>query len=179
MAVENIVRKGEIACNKQFLFFSQCFLPCMVLISSFKCTLKCRLHLFQFGPVEKNFIWKWVKLFGLVKILISFPISVRPIKISCLLDKKILNLKMKEKAGTQLQLAQMTRSVSRRIENSEKRIDACNKHSLHSVFTGLLSQNCSNYCFFAKELTIQQKKNHDNFSIQNSLRKNKDVFVKH
>ena len=26
MAVENIVRKGEIACNKQFLLFSQCFL---------------------------------------------------------------------------------------------------------------------------------------------------------
>ena len=24
-AVENIVRKGEIACNKQFLHFSQCF----------------------------------------------------------------------------------------------------------------------------------------------------------
>ena len=23
--VENIVRKGEIACNKQFLLFSQCF----------------------------------------------------------------------------------------------------------------------------------------------------------
>ena len=32
IAVENIVRKGEIACNKQFLLFSQCFLPYMVLI---------------------------------------------------------------------------------------------------------------------------------------------------
>ena len=31
IAVENIVRKGEIACNKQFILFSQCFLPCMVL----------------------------------------------------------------------------------------------------------------------------------------------------
>ena len=28
-AVENIVRKGEIACTKQFLLFSQCFLPYM------------------------------------------------------------------------------------------------------------------------------------------------------
>ena len=27
IAVENNVRKGEIACNKQFLLFSQCFLP--------------------------------------------------------------------------------------------------------------------------------------------------------
>ena len=26
IAVENIVRKGEIACYKQFLLFSQCFL---------------------------------------------------------------------------------------------------------------------------------------------------------
>ena len=29
--VENIVRKGEIACNKQFLLFSQFFLPYMAL----------------------------------------------------------------------------------------------------------------------------------------------------
>ena len=42
--VENIVRKGEIACNKQFLLFSQCFLPYMVLIFHFKCTFKCRLR---------------------------------------------------------------------------------------------------------------------------------------
>ena len=32
IAVENIVNKGEIACNKQFLLFSQCFLPYMVFI---------------------------------------------------------------------------------------------------------------------------------------------------
>ena len=44
IAVENIVRKGEIACYKQFLFFSQCFLPNMALIFQFKCTLKCRLQ---------------------------------------------------------------------------------------------------------------------------------------
>ena len=43
-AVENIVRKGESACNKRFLFFSQCFLPYMALIFHFKCTLQCRLQ---------------------------------------------------------------------------------------------------------------------------------------
>ena len=32
----NIVTEGEIACNKQFLLFSQCFLPYMVLIFHFK-----------------------------------------------------------------------------------------------------------------------------------------------
>ena len=42
--MENIVRKGEIACNKQFLVFSQCFVPYMVLIFHFKCKLKCRLQ---------------------------------------------------------------------------------------------------------------------------------------
>ena len=44
IAVENIVRKGEIACNMQFLLFLQCFLPGMALIFPFKCTLKCRLQ---------------------------------------------------------------------------------------------------------------------------------------
>ena len=38
--------KGEIACNKQFLLLSQCFLPYMVLIYNFKCTLKCCLQFF-------------------------------------------------------------------------------------------------------------------------------------
>ena len=44
IAFENIVRKGEIACNKQFLLFSQCFLPYMALIFHFKCTFKCCLQ---------------------------------------------------------------------------------------------------------------------------------------
>ena len=38
------MRKGEIACNKQFLLFSQCFQPYMTLIFHFKYTLKCRLQ---------------------------------------------------------------------------------------------------------------------------------------
>ena len=38
--VENIVRKGEIACNKQSLLLSQCFLlPYMALSYHFKCSL--------------------------------------------------------------------------------------------------------------------------------------------
>ena len=42
--MENIVRKGEIACNKQFLLFSPCFLTYMALIFHFNCTLSCRLQ---------------------------------------------------------------------------------------------------------------------------------------
>ena len=38
--MENIVRKGEIACNKQFLLFSQCFLHYMAFIIHLRCTLK-------------------------------------------------------------------------------------------------------------------------------------------
>ena len=37
--MENTLIKGEIACNKQFLLFSKCFLPYMALIFHFKCTL--------------------------------------------------------------------------------------------------------------------------------------------
>ena len=42
--MENIVRKREIAGNKQFLLFSKCFLPYIALTFHFKCTLKCRLQ---------------------------------------------------------------------------------------------------------------------------------------
>ena len=38
------MRKREIACIKQCLLFSQCFLPFIVIIFHFKCTLKCRLQ---------------------------------------------------------------------------------------------------------------------------------------
>ena len=60
ISVENIVRKGEIACNKQFLLFSKCFLPYMVLNFHFKCTLKCRL---QFVSV-----WTGLKFCRLVMV---------------------------------------------------------------------------------------------------------------
>ena len=35
MAFENIVGKGEIACNKQFLLFPQCFLLDQIIVSPF------------------------------------------------------------------------------------------------------------------------------------------------
>ena len=59
------MRQGEIACNKKFLLFSQCFLPYMVLIFHFKCTLKCRL---QFVSVWTSL--KFCRLvMGLVKVM--------------------------------------------------------------------------------------------------------------
>ena len=58
IAVENIVRKGEIAYNKQFLLFSHCFLSYMALIFHCKCILKCCL---QFVP-----IWTSLKFCRLV-----------------------------------------------------------------------------------------------------------------
>ena len=51
--MENIVRKGEIACNKQFLLFPQCFLPYMALIFHFKCTLKCCLQFVSIWTSQK------------------------------------------------------------------------------------------------------------------------------
>ena len=48
------MRKAEIACNKQFLLFSKCFLPYMALIFHSKCTLKCRLQFIS--------IWTGIKI---------------------------------------------------------------------------------------------------------------------
>ena len=54
------VRKGEIACNKQFLLFSQYFLSNMILIFHFKCTLKCFLQFVS--------IWTSLKFCRLVMV---------------------------------------------------------------------------------------------------------------
>ena len=51
IALENVVRKGEIACNKQFLLFSPCFLPYMALIFPLKLFL-------DFAP-EKKVLWEY------------------------------------------------------------------------------------------------------------------------
>ena len=60
IAVENTMRKEEIACSKEFLLFSQCFLHYMALIFHFKCTLKCCLQFVL--------IWTSLKFCPLVKI---------------------------------------------------------------------------------------------------------------
>ena len=51
--MESIARKGDITYNKQFLLFSQCFLPYMVLIFCFKCTSKCRLQFVSIWAILK------------------------------------------------------------------------------------------------------------------------------
>ena len=51
--MENIVRKREIARNKQFLLFSQCLLPYMALIFHFECTLKYCLQFVSFWTSVK------------------------------------------------------------------------------------------------------------------------------
>ena len=62
--MEIIVREGEIACNKQFFLFSQCFLPYVALIFHFKCTLKCCLQFLS--------IWTSLKFCSLVMGLTPF-----------------------------------------------------------------------------------------------------------
>ena len=48
-AFENTVRKGEIARDKQFLLFPQCFLPVWITLCHFCQIVVCKL--FQFGRV--------------------------------------------------------------------------------------------------------------------------------
>ena len=43
IGLKNIVRKGEIACYKQFLLFSQCFLQVYILSAS-----------------KSGIVWEWV-----------------------------------------------------------------------------------------------------------------------
>ena len=62
-----MVRKGEIACNKQFLLSSQCFLPYITLIFHFQCTLKCCLQFLS--------IWTSLKFFRLVMGLVKFSVT--------------------------------------------------------------------------------------------------------
>ena len=58
IAVENCVRKGEIACNKQYLLFSQCFLTYMALIFHVKCTLTHSQTTTPFDAPWKQAFWK-------------------------------------------------------------------------------------------------------------------------
>ena len=46
--MENIVRKGEVACNKQFLLFSECFLPIWYLFFIVNALQNAVRNLFQF-----------------------------------------------------------------------------------------------------------------------------------
>ena len=45
--------KGEIACNNQFLLFSQCFLSYMTLSFHFEFTLKCHLQFVSIWTSQK------------------------------------------------------------------------------------------------------------------------------
>ena len=55
------MRKREIASNKQFLLFSQCFLPYMAFIFHFELTFKCSMQFLS--------IWTSLKFCRLVQVL--------------------------------------------------------------------------------------------------------------
>ena len=83
-AVENIVPKGEIGCNKLFLLFSQYFLPYMVLI----------LH-FNLLPDVKISDWSKLKAFADNKLSVTQNVKVVFHRIEDVVDKE-------ENAGYQL-----------------------------------------------------------------------------
>ena len=68
--MENIVRKGEIACNKQCLIFSQYFLPYWALTFHFKYFLKCCL---QFVSVWTSLRYCCMVMGSKVTAFSSFP----------------------------------------------------------------------------------------------------------
>ena len=86
--VENNVKKGEIACYKQFLFFSQCFLQLHVFIAS-KCGL-CDNGVTLYKDLEEKAPLKilWEKEKMLVTAFSPFPtmFSIIPkSKFECLI----------------------------------------------------------------------------------------------
>ena len=58
---ENTVRKGEIAHNKQFLHFPQCFLLVWRTFYHFHQISNCRLRTLSALKSVKFVIWEWVK----------------------------------------------------------------------------------------------------------------------
>ena len=71
--VENIVRKGEIACYKQFLLFSQCF-PLLHIFSASKCGIVWRWVLITFS--DSSALVSTVTLVSLSVLVSSFLLFV-------------------------------------------------------------------------------------------------------
>ena len=84
---ENLARTGEIACNKQFLLFLQCFLPSMVFHFQFKCTLKCCLYFVSIWISQKicrlEMVGTWFFHFCLNCSHLHNSILIQSIKIGC------------------------------------------------------------------------------------------------
>ena len=55
--MENIVRKGEIACNKQFLLFSQCFIHLYIFSAS-----KCLFSGYLFQQKKRSILFKFLTI---------------------------------------------------------------------------------------------------------------------
>ena len=78
--VENIVRKGKIACYKQFLIFSQCF-PQLYICSASKCDI----------------VWQWVKKAESFFVYLQELVNA---KENILENKELLDSLNKTKAST-------------------------------------------------------------------------------
>ena len=82
-AFESIVGKGEVARNKQFLLFPQCFLLNQIIVSTF-------VHIFDIislFAVEFEEPRIGISVKGLTKLFITYRQSFGPIK-SCLPDRE-------------------------------------------------------------------------------------------
>ena len=77
---ENSVGKGEIACNVQFLLFSQCFLPIWTTICHFPQIRNCRLQTLSVWKSLKFVVWERVNsvwLQFLEVFILSFGVDQR------------------------------------------------------------------------------------------------------
>ena len=76
---ENNERKGEIACNEQFLLFPQCFLPIWRTVCHFHQTCNCCLQTLSVWKSPKYVVWEMAPRFHILSF--SFVASLRIWKI--------------------------------------------------------------------------------------------------
>ena len=67
---ENIVGKGEIAINEQFLLFSQCFLPVWRAFCYFRQIQNCRLQALSIWKSLKFVAWERVDFYAEKELMI-------------------------------------------------------------------------------------------------------------
>ena len=119
---ENTVRKGEIACNEQFLLFPQCFLPFRRTFFHFHQIQNCRLQTLS--------VWKSLKL------------VVRE-RVIPLLKRQILDSsKLKEFTGENLRINENGREVLQMIRKHCGKRKNCSLQAI-SLFPTVVSKDLS------------------------------------
>ena len=154
--VEKIVRKGEIACYKQFLLFSQCFPELYIcqnaalcgnrLYENYLCEYLCKqqiLKLLTFASTLPTNVLDWTKFKSIVDLTLSQTTNFRFFQTEKSLQTTILIL---------MKMAESSPNEKKRLWEKEKLLVTSNFSFSHSVSKRLVQQTHKNQVLFGKEL---------------------------